>query len=141
MASACARQTVFSAQRANLHQSPGARNPFRRGVLAKNFPLRRERRTLYIARADRPSALPSAPTKSPLFISECFPGGVREKTSFNERYCCRCYYRDPLLTPRVSPFKPVSLAFAFRDVLGGSHETTDFEDLGDGGLEGLEFMK
>lgn len=35
---ACAYPNVFSAQRANLHQSPGARNSFRRRGFAQELP-------------------------------------------------------------------------------------------------------
>lgn len=96
MAGACAHETVFSAQRANLHQSPGARNPFRQRGSPRTSLSARERtdytwklyirvRIIYIyIRRRLIVRLPSVhDLKSPLSVSECFPRGVGRKTPLN----------------------------------------------------------
>lgn len=52
MAGACAHGTVFSAQRANLHQSPEARNPFRRRGSPRTSLFVRERTAIYVYTVD-----------------------------------------------------------------------------------------
>lgn len=95
MAGACAHETVFSAQRANLHQSPGARNPFRQRGSPRTSLSVRERtgytwklyvrvRILYIyIYTHRRLIVRLHDLKSPLSVSECFPRGVGRKTPLN----------------------------------------------------------